>query len=99
MTDYITALNGFKQSAGLSSTLYCVYVDDLLLILSKAGIGCFISLYFVQGALAYADDLVLLAPTASAMRKRELKRKENSLCVKIMPANIVSPSMQLNPNV
>jgi hypothetical protein len=45
-----------------------VYVDDLLLILSKAGVGCFIGLHFV-GALAYADDLVLLAPTASAMRK------------------------------
>jgi len=45
-----------------------VYVDDLLLIISKAGVGCFIGLHFL-GALAYADDLVLLAPTASAMRK------------------------------
>jgi uncharacterized membrane protein len=35
--------------------------------LSKAGIGCFIGNFFV-GALAYADDLVLLAPTACAMR-------------------------------
>jgi len=52
----------------LSHILYCVYVDNLLLILSKACVGCFIGLYFV-GALAYADDLVLLAPTASVMRK------------------------------
>jgi len=51
------------------SPIFCyVYVDDLLLILSKAGVGCFISLHFVD-ALAYADDLVLLAPTASAMHK------------------------------
>jgi len=50
----------------LSPILYCVYVDDLLLILSKAGVGCFIGLHFV-GALTYTDDLVLLAPTASAM--------------------------------
>jgi len=52
----------------LSPILYCVYVDDLFLMLSKAGVRCFIGLHFV-GALAYTDDLVLLAPTASAMRK------------------------------
>jgi hypothetical protein len=39
----------------------------LLAALSKAGVGCFIGEYFV-GALAYADDIVLLAPSASAMR-------------------------------
>jgi len=69
-----------------------VYVDDLLLILSKAGVGCFIGLHFV-GALAYADDIVILAPTASAMRKLL------AIYVKIIPANIASPSMHLNPNV
>jgi len=69
-----------------------VYVDDLLLTLSKAGVGCFIGLHFV-GALAYADDIVILAPTASAMRKLL------AIYVKIIPANIASPSMHLNPNV
>jgi len=64
---YFTALNGVKQGAVLSPFLCCVYVDNLVLILSKAAVGCFIGLHFV-GALAYADDLVLLAPTASAMR-------------------------------
>jgi len=34
----------------------------------KAGIGCFIGSKFV-GALAYADDIVLLAPSASVLRK------------------------------
>jgi len=68
MTDYFTALNGVKQGAVLSPILYCVHVDDLLLILCKESVGCFIGLHFV-GALACADDLVLLAPTASAMRK------------------------------
>ena len=36
--------------------------------LSKAGVGCFIGTTFV-GALAYADDIVIIAPTATAMRK------------------------------
>src|SRR5664279_5406755 len=43
-------------------------MDDLLIRLSNSGVGCFMSLNFV-GALAYADDLVLLAPNPSAMRK------------------------------
>jgi len=68
MTDYFTALNGVKQGTVLSPILYCVYVNDVLLILSKAGVGCFIGLHFV-GALAYTDYFVLLVPTTSAMRK------------------------------
>ena len=43
-------------------------IDDLLLRLSSAGVGCYLGLQFV-GALAYADDIVLLAPTPYAMRK------------------------------
>ena len=52
----------------MSPVLYCVYIDELLVILSNANIGCFIGKNYV-GALAYADDLVLIAPSASAMRK------------------------------
>jgi hypothetical protein len=43
-------------------------LDNLLIALSKAGVGFFIAPTFV-GALAYADDIVLIAPTATAMRK------------------------------
>jgi len=57
-----------KHGAVLSPIVYCVYVDYLLLIFCKASVGCFVDLHFL-GVLAYADDLVLLAPTASAMNK------------------------------
>jgi hypothetical protein len=60
-------LNGVRQGAILSPVLFCVYFDTLLISLSKADIGCHIGSFFV-GALAYADDLVLLAPSANAMR-------------------------------
>ena len=49
-------------------TLFSIYVDDLLLLLSKAGVGCYIGPNFV-GALAYADDIVLIAPTPTALRR------------------------------
>jgi len=46
---------------------FCIYIDKLLLELSKSGFGCFIGEVFL-GVLAYADDIVLLAPTHRAMR-------------------------------
>jgi len=64
----------------------------------QAGVGCFIGLHFV-GALAYADDLILLAPSASAMRKllaicedyaREYSISFNALkskCMAALPKN------------
>jgi hypothetical protein len=63
-----SVVNGVKQGAIISPILFCVYLDNLLIELREAGVGCFIGSWFV-GALAYADDLVLLAPTASAMRR------------------------------
>ena len=47
--------------------LCCVYIDKLLLKLSAAGVGCYMGSTFV-GALAYADDIVLICPTPSALR-------------------------------
>jgi len=68
VSDYISAVNGVKQGGVLSYVLYCVYIDDLLLALSNFGVGCYIGNNSV-GALANADDIVLIAPTATAMRK------------------------------
>jgi len=101
MTDYFTAL-GVKQDAVLSPILYCVYVDDLLLILSE-GVSCFNGLHFVG-----TDDLVLLAPTASAMRKllaicedyaRENSNSFNALkskCLVVLPKNCRNTFKKVN---
>jgi len=60
--------NGVKQGAVLSPTLFCVYLDELLLSLSKSDVGCYLGHHFT-GALAYADDLTLLAPSLNALQK------------------------------
>ena len=58
VSDYFSAVNGVKQGAVLSPVLFCIYVDDLLLLLSKAGVGCFIGPNFV-GALLMQMTLYL----------------------------------------
>ena len=60
-------LNGVKQGGVFSPVLFCIYLDGLLSRLAESKIGCFIGDVFV-GALAYADDIALLAPTTRAMR-------------------------------
>jgi hypothetical protein len=67
-SDYFSVLNGVKQGGVISPILFCIYIDDLLVRLSLSGVGCFVGLNFA-GALAYADDIVLLAPSPTAMRK------------------------------
>lgn len=59
--------NGVKQGGIVSPVLFCVYIDGLLQSLDNLGVGCFIGDIFV-GILAYADDIVLIAPTPNAMR-------------------------------
>lgn len=61
------ATNGVKPGGGVKSG-FCVYTDDLLISLPEAKVGCFIGFQYV-GAFAYADDIELVAPTASALRK------------------------------
>jgi len=43
-----------------------VYLDGLLYALKSAGYSCFVGHVFT-GVIAYAHDLVLLAPTLNAM--------------------------------
>jgi len=47
--------------------LFCVYFDVLIYRLTQSGYGCYIGLVFLA-VFVYADDIVLLAPTATAMR-------------------------------
>ena len=61
-----SATNGVKQGGVLSPLLFTVYMDELLTRLQQSDVGCHIGHRFV-GALAYADDLTLLAPDQNAL--------------------------------
>ena len=58
--------NGTRQGSVLSPALFSVYMDDLIIMLRKSGLGCHVGSVFC-GVVGYADDLCLLAPSRSAM--------------------------------
>ena len=60
--------NGIKQGGVLSPILFCIYMDELLGRLKDSHLGCHIGNNFM-GALSYADDLTILAPTLCAAQK------------------------------
>jgi len=68
LSDYFLAVNGVKRGGVLSPIIFSVYIDGLLVRLMKARVECHIGSYYV-GVLAYADDIVLLAPSPAAMRQ------------------------------
>jgi len=66
-SQHFTIENGVKQGGIINPMLFCVYIDGLLRRLYVSGVGCLRG-YVYTGALAYAHDMVLLAPTPRASR-------------------------------
>ena len=59
--------NGVKQGAVLSPVLFGLYIDELLVRLTKSGYGCWIGHRFC-GAFSYADDVSLVAPNLHCLK-------------------------------
>ena len=58
--------NGVKQGGVLSPILFNVYKKELILLLSEQGVGFHLHIQFV-GSFIYDDDVILLAPTGTAL--------------------------------
>ena len=60
--------NGVRQGGILSPKLFNVYIDALCVKLTNSKIGCNFNGTFINN-LAYADDMTVIAPCASALQK------------------------------
>ena len=67
-SEHFKVTNGVRQGGVLSPILFTIYLDSLLECLQASGRGCYWDNYFA-GALCYADDLTILAPSPDALRK------------------------------
>ena len=59
--------NGIKQGEQLSPLFFNVNTDDLNHHLQATGVGCYVGGAWVN-SVSYADDMVLLAPTVTALQ-------------------------------
>ena len=86
VSDEFKTSNGIRQGGVISPVLFCIYIDELLLRLESKGHGCWIGQQF-YGALGYADDLTLLAPTISGLSSmiEECEKFGNEYNVKYNP--------------
>ena len=67
-SEWFAILAGVRQGGILSPDFYSIYVDDLVLILSKLGVGCHILNTFIS-ILLYADDMALLSPSLRGLQR------------------------------
>ena len=58
--------NGVRQGGILSPYLFCIYVDELSKMLNNVHVGWFVGTMLVNHVM-YADDLVLLSPSAAGL--------------------------------
>jgi len=66
LSSSFTVGNGTKQGGVLSPCLFNCYVRDLIIAIMTTKIGCNIGGLFTN-IFAYADDMVLLAPSWRAL--------------------------------
>ena len=66
--DWFSISAGVRQGGILSPDFYNIYVDDLISILQKSQVGCYVSKIFAA-AIFYADDMCVLAPSLRGLQK------------------------------
>jgi len=59
---------GIRQGGVLSPYLFAVFIDSIVDKIKVSGLGCYIR-HICFSVLLYADDIILLAPSVSALQK------------------------------
>ena len=68
LSEWFNIIAGVRQGGILSPVFYCIYVDDLVEILSETGVGCHLKDLFLS-ILLYADDMALTSPSLRGLQQ------------------------------
>ena len=58
---------GVRQGGVLSPTLFAIFIDDIVLKVKLANVGCYVS-SICSCIIMYADDILLMAPTITGLQ-------------------------------
>ena len=83
--------NGVRQGAVSSPILFGLYIDKLIKLLRKSGLGCQIGKFYF-GILVYADDILLLCPSRMGLQVMM------KICEKFAGDNNLKFCTNLNPD-
>jgi hypothetical protein len=82
--------NGARQGAVSSPILFGLYIDKLIKLLRKSGLGCKIGSFY-YGVLVYADDIILLCPSRIGLQAMI------NICEKFAGENNLKFSTNIDP--
>ena len=86
-----TIANGTRQGSVASPAFWSVYLDPLFAELRKEGVGCHLAGMWM-GAVGYADDVILLAPSRAAAQRML------GTCERFAAANNIQFSTNTDPD-
>ena len=66
-SEWFDIVAGVRQGGILSPEYYCLYIDDLVLILKRLKVGCHVRNVFLS-SLLYADDMALVSPSLKGLQ-------------------------------
>jgi hypothetical protein len=59
---------GIRQGGVLSPQFFAIYIDDIVDVVNRQGIGCFMH-HVCVSIILYADDILLLSPSVTGLQK------------------------------
>jgi len=68
VSSFFRLMAGVRQGGVLSPFLFAIFIDNLVDKVKATGVGCYL-LSFCVSIFLYADDILLIAPSVSALQK------------------------------